>query len=61
MLVSLATESLAERVIRIVINASFNPEPTATALAGARVNAGYPAVNSPAVAVGSGLNDGLRL
>jgi hypothetical protein len=46
---------------KLMTNASFNPEPTATALAAARVNAGYQAAHSQTVAVGSGLNEALQL
>jgi hypothetical protein len=40
-------------------NYSFNPEPTATALARVSVNACYSAAYREAVAVGSGLNEDL--
>jgi hypothetical protein len=39
--------------------ASFNPEPTATASQGHEQGAGYQAVGSQTVAVGSGLNEAI--
>jgi hypothetical protein len=42
-------------------NTSFNPEPTAMELHGQEQHADYQAVDRHAVAVGSGLNEGLPL
>ena len=51
--------SLALRVGNVSDRVEYNSEPTATALQGQRQNVGWQVVGSQAVAVGSGLNEGL--